>query len=262
MSTAIENKFVLPTKKTEVDKRWISQRLLMIGPPKVGKSKFFSFGDKTLYIQCEPGLKHLEVMKVVCNSWDQELTTDDDGIISGGFRQIVSMLISANNTGEFPYDTIVIDTVDRWVDYINDEVVERGKEKFKAASIYGIGDIPNGQGYSGAKDTANIALSKLSELPACIALIGHLASKEISLENNVKMTIQTIALSPSIGMSICSWADQILNIEGGNKTGGRKVRSRPTGSIMAGSRGDLVPENMVWTEDGQSNYSKFRSLFS
>ena len=39
---SIPNKIVLPTVKSEVDKRWISQSILMIGPPKVGKSEFFS----------------------------------------------------------------------------------------------------------------------------------------------------------------------------------------------------------------------------
>jgi len=248
MSTAIKTKMVLPTVKSEVDSRWISQDMLMIGPPKIGKSKFFSYGEKTLYIQTEPGLKHLSVMKVVCHSWDD-------------FRDIYSELLKLDQDGKFPYDTIVIDTIDRLVDYVNAEVIERGKEKFKTLPIYTIGDLPNGQGYSGAKDLATNALAKLSNLPACIALIGHLASKEISLENNVKMTLQTIALSPSIGMSICAWADHIINIEGGNKSGSRKIRARPTGNVMAGSRGDLIPPDLVWTEDSKVNYTKFRALF-
>lgn len=245
---SIPNKIVLPTVKSEVDKRWISQDILMIGPPKIGKSEFFSFGDKTLYIQCEPGLKHLSVMKLQCTSWDD-------------MKNIYSSLLEASKGDSFPYDTIVIDTIDRWVDFVNEEVIDRGKEKFKSAVINSVGDVPNGAGYSWAKDIANNALSKLSNLPACIVLIGHLSNKEITFENNVKMSMQTISLSPSIGTSICSWADHILNIEGGNKTGDRKVRSRPTPSIMAGSRGKIVPEDFLWTANSEDNYKRFRGLF-
>jgi hypothetical protein len=221
----------------------------MIGPPKVGKSEFWSHGNKTLYIQCEPGLNHLSVMKVVCTSWAE-------------FRDIYSLLVKDKEAGTFQYDTIVIDTIDRWVDYVNDEVVELGQEKFKAASINSIGDIPNGLGWSMAKNLVNLTLSKLNDLPACIVLVGHLAAKELTMENNVKMTFQTVALSPSMGTSILAWSDHILNIEGGNKTGDRKVRTRPSGSIMAGSRGDMVPENFVWGRESKVNYDKLRGLFT
>jgi hypothetical protein len=208
-------------------------------------SEFWSHGDKTLYIQCEPGLNHLSVMKLVCNSWDD-------------FGDIYSELVKAE---PFPYDTIVVDTVDRLVDYANDKTVEMGREKFKAATIYTVGDIPNGAGWYWTKERINNALGKLNSLPACIVLIGHLTNKEVALENNVKMNMQTISLSPSTGSTICAWSDHILNIEGGGKTGDRKVRTRPSASVMAGSRGDMVPENWVWTRDSKVNYEKFRSLF-
>jgi hypothetical protein len=246
----IKAKLVLPSVKSEVDKRWVSQDFLVIGPPKIGKSEFFSFGERTLYIETEPGLKHLSVMKVPCLCW-------------ADFVAVYEQLLALTKSGkEFPYDTLVIDTVDRWVDYLNDEVVARGQSKFKSAEINSIGDIPNGQGYSWASEKLGNALAKLSELPCAIVLIGHLASKEISFENNVKMTMQTIALTPSIGKNICSWADHILNIEGGNKTGDRKVRTRPSGSVMAGSRGGVVPEDFTWTKDNKANYEQFRKLFT
>lgn len=220
----------------------------MIGPPKVGKSEFWSHGDKTLYIQCEPGLNHLSVMKVPCRDW-------------GDFRDTYSALLKAQQSGNFPYDTIVVDTIDRFVSFSNDEVVQRGREKFKSATIYGIGDIPNGAGWKWSEDNINMALVKLAELPAATVLIGHLENKELKLENGVSIHKQTVSLSPKIGIAICSWADHILNIEGANKTGDRKVRTRPSGSVEAGSRGLMVPEDFVWTRDSKSNYEKFRGLF-
>ncbi len=246
--TENQPKVILPTTKSEIDNRWTSQKVLMIGPPKVGKSEFWSYGEKTLYLQCEAGLNHLEVMKLPIHDWAM-------------FRDAYTALKQADNEGKFPYDTIVVDTIDKWIDLANDATVERGREKFKAATIYSIGDIPNGAGWKWSQDTIAMALTKLEQLPACIVLIGHLENKELKLENSVSIHKQTVALSPKVGISVCSWADHILNIEGGGKTGDRRVRTRPTGGIEAGSRGDVVPENFVWSRDNKSNYEKFRGLF-
>lgn len=239
----------LPKVNSAVDKTWTDQKLLMIGPPKVGKSEFWSHGDRTLYIQTEAGLNHLAVKKLVCHTW-------------GDFRDIYSALVKANVSGKFPYDTIIVDTVDEWVAQANNEIIERGIEKFKAATIYTIGDIPNGAGYSWSRELVRLALKKLEELPAATVLIGHMDTKEIVMENNVRFNMQTIALSPSMGKMICAWADHIMNIEGGNKAGERRVRTRPTGSIMAGSRGDMLPENFVWARNSKENYSNLRKLFT
>jgi len=240
--------FTLPTVKSEVSKLWIDQKFLMIGPPKVGKSAFWSHGERTMYIQTEPGLNHLSVFKMVARSWDD-------------FRNIYSALFKAYNDGKFPYDTLIIDTIDNFVDLANEQVIENGKEKFKSSDINTVGDIPNGAGWFQAKNLVNTALTKLSDLPCAVVLIGHLDNREVKMENNISIHKQTIALSPSIGKGICAWSDHIMNIEGGSKTGDRKVRVRPTGVIEAGSRGDMIPEDFTWTTNGKENYAKFRSFF-
>jgi len=43
-AVAIPTKMVLPTKKSEKDMRWISQKFGMIGPAGCGKSEFWSHG--------------------------------------------------------------------------------------------------------------------------------------------------------------------------------------------------------------------------
>ena len=104
-------RIVLPTQRSEVDDHWFSQKTGVIGPPGIGKSEFFSHGDKTLYIQTEAGLNHLRVMKVPVRSWDD-------------FREVYTQLLQAS---PFPYDTIVIDTIDKFVDLANQEAMERGR---------------------------------------------------------------------------------------------------------------------------------------
>ena len=94
---------VLPKVKSEPDNRWISQKFGMIGSAGIGKSEFWSHGQ-TLYLQCEAGLNHLSVMKVPITSWE-------------AVREAVGALIQANVKKEFPWDTVVIDTIDKLVDY-------------------------------------------------------------------------------------------------------------------------------------------------
>lgn len=222
----------------------------MIGPPKIGKSEFFSYGDKTLYIQTEAGLNHLSVMKLPCREWQD-------------FRDIYSALLKAHQAKQFPYDTIVIDTVDNFIDCANTEVVSRGRNKFKAADVNVIGDIPNGAGWAWSTELVDNALAKLEELPACIVLIGHLDNKEIKQPNNVSIHKQTISIGGKTGRSLVAWADHLINLESTFKSQElvRKVRTRPTATLDAGSRGNVIPDGWIWDSDNEVNYKKLRGLF-
>lgn len=242
---------VLPTKKSEVDNRWVVQKTLMIGAPGCGKSTFWSFGDKTLYIQTEAGLNHLSVMKLSVKSW-------------GEWEETFSALNQAAIKGALPYDTIVIDTIDRLVDFANEEAVDRGRDKYKSAEINVVGDIPNGAGWSWVTDLLENTLSKLERLGCHIVVIGHLDRKEIKQPNNVSLHLQTISIGGKTGRAIASWADHLLNIEtkmvGNNMQ--RVVRALPTAVVDAKSRGGVVKDGWVWESDDKKNYETFRKLFS
>ena len=241
---------VLPMQKSEIDNRWISQKVLMIGPPGIGKSEFWSHGDKTLYVQTEAGLNHLSVMKVPVRCFDD-------------FRNLYSALLKSHQEGKFPYDTIVVDTVDKLVDSVNEEVIGRGRSKFKSADINVVGDIPNGAGWAWSTDLVENALGKLEELPACIVLIGHLDNKEVKQPNNVSIHKQTISIGGKTGRNLASWPDHFLNIEASFKgtEAVRKVRTLPTATLDAKSRGGIVPNGWVWEADSKVNYDKFKGLF-
>ena len=239
---------ILPTKKSEPDNRWQSQKFGMIGSAGIGKSEFFSFGN-TLYLQCEAGLNHLSVMKVPITSWDD-------------FREAVSSLIQAAQKKEFPWDTIVIDTVDKLVDYAQREAVARGKTKFKGIEVNTVGDIPNGAGWAWAQDLVENGLSKLEELPCAVGYIGHLDNKEVK-EPTRSIHKQTISIGGKMGGMLVAWPDHFLNIEA-QIVGGeckRKVRTLPTQTLDAKSRGGIVPDGWIWDAKSEVNYTKLRSLF-
>lgn len=241
---------VLPKTKSEIDNRWTSQKTVMIGAPGCGKSTFWSFGDKTLYIQTEAGLNHLSVMKVPVASWSE-------------WEGVYSALVQAKTKGELMYDTIVIDTIDRISDFAGDEAVDRGRDKYKSAEINVVGDIPNGAGWSWQTNLIENTLSKLEQLGCHIVLIGHLDRKEIKQPNNVSIHLQTISIGGKTGRAITSWCDHLMNIETkmvGNSMQ-RVVRTIPTSTVDAKSRGGIIKDGWVLEADDKSNYTKFRSAF-
>lgn len=238
----------LPTARSEVDKRWASQKFGMIGSPGIGKSKFWSFCNG-LYIQTEAGLNHLKVMKMPCRSWED-------------FRQIYTLLIQAATSGKFPYDTVIIDTIDKFVDLAQAEVVERGRQKFKGIEINVIGDIPNGAGWAWSQDLVENALGKLEELPCAVVYIGHLEMKEVK-EPTRSVHKATISIGGKMGGMLTAWPDHLMNIE--SRMSGtemkRIVRTMPTQILDAKSRGGLVPDSWVWDSDDNKNWDKFKTFF-
>lgn len=248
MTTAVSG-LVLPTSRSEVDRRYIAQNFGMIGPPGIGKSKFWSFCNG-LYIQTESGLNHLKVMKTPCHSWED-------------FKEIYGALVKLVQSGSFPYDTIIIDTIDKFVDFAQAEAIERGRAKFKGIEINTVGDIPNGAGWAWAMDLVENALAKLDELPCAVVYVGHLELKEVK-EPTRSIHKQTISIGGKMGGMLTAWPDHLLNVTAsyiGNDCK-RVVRTLPSQTIEAKSREGLVPDGWTWEKDDEANWKKFRSLFA
>lgn len=243
-------KVVLPNQPAEAQNLWIEQKTGIIGPPGIGKSEFPSHNPKTLYLQCEAGLGHLKVMKVPVRSW-----ADWEGTWTA--------LSQANQAGNFLYDTVVVDTIDRFVDYANEETCERGRTKYKSAEINVVGDIPNGAGWAWSTDLVMNALGKLETLPAHIIYIGHLDRKEIKQPNQVSVHLQTISIGGKTGRELVAWPDHLLNIQTslGSTNQKRVVKTIPTSTLEAKSRGGVVKNDWEWSASSKENWEKFRSLF-
>jgi hypothetical protein len=241
----------LPTTKSEINLRFTDQKIGLIGASGIGKSTFFSFGDKTLYMQTEAGLNHLSVIKVPIRSFND-------------LKELLTALIQADQSGKFPYDCIVIDTIDELIDLINEEVIRRGREKFTKLSneINTIGDIPNGAGWQWATELIKLTFDKLEKLPACIAFVGHLENKEVKTATD-KYHKQTLSIGGKTGLWLTAWTDHFLNVEStmNGQQFVRKVRTRPTQYVEAKSRGNVVPDGWQWIDSMQENWNKFRGLF-
>ena len=248
MTTTAVPKLALPTVHQKPSKRWIDQKFLNIGPGKSGKSQFWAEGEQTLFLETEKGLGHLRRMAMPVRSWQEA-------------REVYALLI---DSAPFPYDTLVVDTIDRLVALAHEQSVLRAKEKFKtmADRINTIGDIPEGQGWYWSASMVDTFLAKLEALPAATVLIGHVTSKEIS-EPTRKYHRETISIGGQMGTKMLHWADHTLHVQSryvGEKLE-RVLRTLPSQSMEAGSRGRVVPDGMVWGPEAKGNYALFRALF-
>ena len=241
-------KLKLPTEKQQPSKEWTRQKSLMIGPGKVGKSSFWAQGEKTLFLATEPGLTHLACLQVPIRSWEEA-------------REVYSLLLAAT---PFPYDTLVVDTIDKLIALSHEEAVMRAREKFSkiAGEIHTIGDIPEGVGWYWSSNMIDMFLAKLKEFPAHLVLIGHVQTKEIK-EPTRKYDKETINVGGQMGTKLLHWADHTLHVQA-RYTGERLervIRTLPSQTLEAGSRGRVVPDGMRWGEDDAANYAAFRKLF-
>ena len=239
---------VLPTQPTAASNKWVEQKFLMLGDGGIGKSEFWAQGKRTLFVETEPGLNHLDVMRLPARSWDE-------------FLEIGGALLKAQ---PFPYDTLVIDTVDRWVMLIHEEVISRAKQKFRKAAdeINSIGDIPNGTGWFWASQLVEQYLQKLENLPCAVALVGHVNDKLIE-EPTRKYNKRTVSIGGQMGLKLLHWPDHTILVDSqmiGTELQ-RSLSTLPSQSREGKSRGAVVTHGMKWGKDAAANYAAFRKLF-
>lgn len=238
----------------EPTKEWIKQKFIMIGPSKAGKTKFFSCaGDKAFWFRTEAGHNHVKTIGADIHDLKE-------------FEAWKTKLFQAKKAGIFPFDLIVVDTGDRLIDFITDDIIEKAKAKFTKMDINGIGDIPEGQGWYALKTSINMILKQFEELPCAVALIFHVGTDTLNDEGDTKKTYkkETINIGGKAGIALLAWADHILHIRTGfvGEFQARKMVLRGSKTVEAGSRLKELPASINWTEDDGKNFENFRKLFS
>ena len=224
----------------------------MIGPTGIGKSEFFAQDENAFFIDGEGGLNFLSVNKLPVRSWED-------------LREVYALLRQAEQDGKFPYSIVVIDTIDKIVDYAEEEIISRAREFYTkiANEINTIGDVPNGAGWNKTRGLVSNFLDKLEQLPCAIAYIGHLQIKRIE-EGTRKYDKHTIAAWAGMAQELLAYPDHLLHIEAvliGDKLR-RTVWTKPTQSRECKSRGGIIENGWVWSDSMKENYQKFRGYFT
>lgn len=243
----------LPEKKSGISKDWNDQKFLMIGSAGIGKSDFWQHSKNPLYVEAEPGLNFIDAYKLQCRSWNDV----------GSAMQL--LIDAAKDSATFPYDLIIIDTADRLVDYATQETIAYGQRKWAGKDIQTVSDFP-GRGGGWAMREAKIkkVLKALEDLPCAAAVIGHLENKQIDEDGQSSYHKSTISIGGKVGCDILSWSDHTLQVKGimqGDQLK-RTVYTKPTKSRECKSRGGVIKDGWVWTENSKENFDKLREQFT
>jgi len=145
----------LPTAKTKPTTDLAKQSILLYGVPKLGKSSFASQFPEAVFLECEPGLNHLEVFKVPTYSWE-------------AFLEACKLIAK----GDHNFRTLVIDTVDNAFKMCSDYVCAKHGIEYE-------GDMGHGKGWALVKNEWNRVLTRLASLPYGLIRISHAVDKTI-----------------------------------------------------------------------------------
>jgi len=239
----------LPTKLSEIDLRFSKQKIGIIGAPGIGKSGFLAQNENAFFFDLEGGLNFLPCKKIAIRDW-----SDAEGVLK--------LLQKTKEAGKFPYDMIVLDTIDKLIDLAEERTIENAQNYYKKTDINVIGDIPEGKGWDTRRRMISSFIRDLVRLDCAVAFIGHLEIKRVEEEAR-KYDKSTISIGGKVGGDLLSWPDHTLHIQTqlmGDKLV-RTVYTKPTQSREAKSKGGIVPDGWRWTDNDKDNWTKFRSLF-
>lgn len=233
-----------------VNKDWKSQKSILLGPSKSGKTSFLAEGkEKTFFFRTEAGHNHVETVGADIHDFDD-------------FMEWKTKLMQAKAAGILPFETVVIDTFDRFVDMIDQSIIEWANQKYKR-ECESISDIPEGIGWFVRQNKINQVLKQLEELGCHIFLVCHVAQDTRKDEAGKDYKKDTINIGGKAGNAMLQWVDHILHVRAAfvGDIQVRKLYTRGSKTVEAGSRMNL-PSPINWKEDNKANYTEFRALFS
>jgi len=248
MTEATLEKLGIDMTPKEPDARWIKQKFIITGSPKIGKTTFWAQGgEKTWFFRMAPEFNDLTTWGVDCKDFK-----DVEGALTKLFK--------AKNAGLFKWETIVFDPGVRLLEYIAEDICIRNE-------VDSIGEIGHGKGWSDYKKGIKAFMRELENLPCAVVLNIHSFPAEYPEVGNEKkkFTKEVVALSGKTETPIVQWADHILHIKCGylGNIYARTMITRGNKHIEAGTKSERlrVHPQINWGEKDKENYDKFRALF-
>lgn len=239
---------------------WKDAKILLAGDSGSGKTTFTAQDERPLFLCHEDGLAQLPVDKIRITS----CTELEDSI--NHLEQLVS-------TGQFNYTSIVQDGLDDFIPQCDDAVMEWAKTKYSAevmTTVQGIGDIPNGQGWSQERMVVMYFIRRLSNFPCAYIINSHTKQKTIGTGKNAYQKTCLNAPSERLANTIKGHMDHLVVIQQTEIGNVKKRRLNTADRIdcIGKSRGSdglkpkpLLPNGIIWGDDPAENFKNFRAYF-
>jgi len=233
-----ESSLLLPTKSVIV--KWRPQRLkyLLIGPPKWGKTTFFSGCPNVCLLAFEAGYSDVDCPKIVITSWDRPYKqkklgwdVDDDGIVYTSAMEVIDEM-----EDKCPYDLAIIDTLDMATKMASDYHCDKANVDHPSEG----GDW--GRGWELLQTTpVRKFYNRLLTLGIGVVAISHSDEKDKKDKFGNVSPIRETSLPKRVQHFAHTQSDVIMHgmfarLRRGQKDRDRYISFDGSGSLMAGTR--------------------------
>lgn len=221
-----------------------SSLIFIYGPPKIGKSEFFSHFNDPYYIATEPGLGWLNVRKTYVNDWDE-------------FMELMEILKERIRARKFSAGYFVVDTVDNLFRFCLEHVCESRKIDHPSDEGYG-------KGWEALGREWQKGIARLVTLGTGVGFVGHSTEREVELRS-IKITKIVPEIQKRGFRTINGLCDFVLHAGAEEvKVKGKKGKwkqkrflyTRPTENVETGARGPDFPAKIAF------DYETFASYFT
>ncbi len=185
----IMNNLTLPTspvKPSEVNPR----HLLIYGPSKIGKTTKVSELQNTLILDLEHGTDYIEATKVNVESYIHLI-----------------QLLNKIREQKKPYKILVIDTIDKLVEWLEEVATQNYRRSPIGSSFTGssVLELPNGAGYLWLRNSFFDIISLLENSADYLIFIGHIRDKLIEVAGGkIEVSSKDLDLTGKIRNIICA----------------------------------------------------------
>lgn len=212
----------LPTEKSSAKIGLGSLKMLLFGPPKVGKSTFASelANEHTLFLDTEGGLQAIDAFKLRIADWPTFIHAIEELRKSDKFR------------------LIVVDTVDTLARVCADHVLQGLSGGVRNTFVHA-SDFDYGKGWDAIAEEFRVRIGQLAGLDRGVILISHTKESMVTLPNG----LQQLKLAPDVGQRgmrkwLLGFVDligyaHIRHTESGEQ---RVLQLQPSETIEAGGR--------------------------
>jgi GTPase SAR1 family protein len=239
-------------------------KILLYGPPKIGKSTLASQFPGPLFLATEEGLDWIECHKISILDWDTSpMTVDDEGNISGSFLNVLRWLdeyrFKKVPGTDDPLCTLVTDNVDIAYQMCFDH----------ACAMAGISDPTDlewGKGWKLIATEWQRVLTRMTKLPYALVFTSHAKQVERKSKSS-KIDIVTPSITNAGAQKIIAIVDIIMYCytteeaeldANGNVTGiikeRRVIRCQPQNNVIAGDRTKCLPYEIPMSYEALLEY--------
>jgi hypothetical protein len=218
---------LLPTEKTPPRPGMNGKSILLYGQPKIGKSTLAAqLSENPLFLATEPGQDALNIYRQPILSWQD-------------FRTVGQAL--SEGAGKWPFDLLVVDTVDELARLCVESVVSSLAESsnLKTDEYIHVNDFGYGKGPDAVSQEFRLRVAKLCNLGLTTVFISHEKESVIKTRTGLELT----KLAPDVGTNkmrkwLLGFVDVIVHAEMLQTTEGEQhvLRLKSSETVEAGGR--------------------------